>query len=266
MNTGQASRVRHKKLLFKFAIVISVAVVIFCGQVLFRLYGPNSPVKTDTGTKVYETNIAGTEYRIPVDYFRYGIRPPKRYDIDLLIYGAFPDMQPLYAGSAVALSAEKGDSKDVVIIFISDAGATTSLQFRFGVEKKNYSPMEAGGEKFGLLEYISSKGPAGRVMEDGITVYSGMAHVANPSAEQRKGLLSEFYFDEEAESPSIFIVCDGDTAWPSPGCTQHFTANGLLFQVHYNKAHLKEWLSIKNNIVALMQHLAVPSEPKGDSR
>jgi hypothetical protein len=256
VSTGRTLSVRRKKLLIRVAVTVVIVALIFGCQIAFRLFGPNTSIKAKNGTEIYKTSLAGVEYRIPVEYFKYVIGRPRRYATEILISAALPDMRPLYSGSPVAISAEKGDSKDVVIILMDDAHATTSLQFRFDVEKKTFSPLQFEKSTHGLFKYVSTKGNAGFPIEDSTPVYSNGKQALDPSPEQKKGRLSEFYIDKESDDPSVYIVCHGDTAERAPGCTEHFVDRDLLFQVSFNKIHMSEWAAIRSSATTLMHRMA----------
>jgi hypothetical protein len=239
----------------RVVVFFGIAAAVLCGQVAFRLFGPNTPIKAKSGAEIYETNLAGIEYRIPVEYFKYVSGRPKRYATEMLIDASLPDMRPLLPDMPETIRAEKGDSGSVAIILVTDAKSTTSLKFRFSVEKTAFSPLHFEKSAFGLLKYSSAKGNAGFPIEDIAPVYLNGQQVREPSPEQKRGRSSEFYVDDESDNPSVYMVCHGDTAERAPSCTEHFVDLGLLFQVSFNKRHLSEWASIKNNIVALMQRM-----------
>jgi len=124
--------------------------------------------------------------------------------------------------------------------------------------------MEPAGDEFGLHKFITSRGTSGGLIRNDTPVFSGSEIIENPTAEEKKGLLEEFYVDGDSGNPSVYLTCNGPSVAPSPGCSEIFTNNGLLYHLDYGKDHLSDWQSIKLSAIRLMQSFAYSASDKNN--
>jgi hypothetical protein len=82
--------------------------------------------------------------------------------------------------------------------------------------------------------------------------YKGFSLITTPTNEEKKDWVSEIYTDTNTE-PSIYIICTGDTAVANPGCSEHFTDDGLLYEVDFNKVYLNQWKDVRDRTIKLIK-------------
>ena len=229
-----------------WCVVLAPYFIQLVAMLYFTITFTHAPIKSEAGRDVYVTHIGKTEYHIPTTYT--GIINDNIKDV--LIDATLPDMsepKPIPEHDPAGMRAIMDNA---IGMLITDAATTTSFEYRFGVTKKEYSPLTPLGEQFGLQAYISDMRMFGMPIEKGSPVYSGSDIVKNPTQEQIAKLREEFYVD--SDTPTVFISCNGDASVPSPGCSEEFSDNGLLYKLHFRKIHLKEWRSIKDSAINLM--------------
>ncbi|MET4493572.1 hypothetical protein [Bradyrhizobium sp. LA7.1] len=203
-----------------------------------------------TNQQFLVTHIAGREYRIPYGYIQFQSTKAKDPEVSMLLLAQLPDFEscPLHSHEPAGWGSK-------VLMLIDDAQSTTTLLQRFEIETKRKSPLTPAGEKFGLQSFVSSKGTFGRLIEKNVPVFKGQSLIQSPTEVDKAGLYETIYFDSKA-NPSVYIVCTGDTAEPVPACFEHFSNDGLLYEVSFGKEHLKDWKSIKDSTAALLQHMS----------
>lgn len=244
-----------RRMLRSIVLILALALL-----ALFFFANATSPKRTkiviNDGKKFYETTIAGAKYHIPTGYFRPSDLPPTVLDEDIYFHAAMPDFHYIISGGPDSPEVTKTSWGTVAHLLITDAGTTTPLDVRWGVENKRYGPLTHAGEAFGLQKYITSKGPGGMMLSDAV-IYVDRKRLANPTTVQKKGALEELYTDTRFGVPTVYILCSGDYSAPSPSCSQSFVSDGLLFGIDYGKSNLKNWQIIHSESVKMMRSFKI---------
>lgn len=202
----------------------------------------------ENGQKVVVTHFAGKQYRIPSVYFEpFGTKDYKDPEISMLIMASWPSLE--------ALTSVAESQRSKLQILVNDAHSTTTFSQRFHITTGLRSPTTPLENKFGLKAFQSPKGSFGRVIEPKMPIFNGKKLVSSPTTLDKAGLYEQVFVDSQA-NPSVYIICIGDTAAPSPSCSEHFTDSGILYKVTFEKGNLKDWKAIKTSAIDLMKSFA----------
>jgi hypothetical protein len=69
----------------------------------------------------------------------------------------------------------------------------------------------------------------------------------------------DVFFNRENGEVTRFIVCNGVTAVPYPGCQHRFVYKNLRANATYNRSRLASWSQIESQIRALLDRFLTPS-------
>lgn len=218
----------------------------------------------EDGVEKTASIMAGKEYHVPRAYLMNQWLTV--FSDQMLIYMRWPGFTP-------PRPFEKGEDakarlNNAMHMLVYDAAGTTSHAFRYGVlrgfELKNVYRDESDyaltprGEVYGLHAYTRTTHDLGNRVEPGDPVYRDGRQVEKPTEDERLKRRGEVYTDQPVAEvsgsvPPTYLVCGGDMEHPSPGCSMHFTENGLLYDVTFRKVRLPEWKTIREQSIHLMQ-------------
>lgn len=236
------------------AVLIGIIVSLLLVVLLLKqvAHHDETTIVTKDGKQVIAMQLAGATYHIPIEYFKYSTGYPNISDKNLFMQVVLPDMHPIISDSPEIKDTKPGSQGPKVHVLIEDAATTTSHEYRWGALTTIYKTLTPNGEIFGLHRFASSRASYGGLIQDAL-VFSDTGIVKDPTPEQKKHLFEEIYSDAASGIPTTYLVCNGDTAQARPGCSEHFTDNGLLYDVGFGKDHLAEWRSIKASSIRMMQ-------------
>ena len=198
------------------------------GEAFRHLPAPYAP---SADTDVVHMRISGNEFLVPRNYFRH---PPIGCGVDepgMLLRVLVSDMEGYTEENASESESLDEPGRGVRMNLLVQTFGRLSRYNRamFQAFSGGVDPMAAYPKQHGLL-YTASNRVRGGGPRSAIDVF----------------------FDRESGEMTRFIVCNGVTAVPHPGCQHRFVYENLRVNATYSRSQLGSWAEIESKVRGLL--------------